>query len=468
MKKKKRGEGMFNRKEIGKELFNKEEFNKEMINVAVPITIQNFFQSGVSVIDQIMVGQLGSVSITGAGLGGKFSSIFSVTVSAIAAGAGILISQYYGNKNKKGISDSFIYNLYFALILGGFFTLISVIMPVRLMAIYSTDSAAIHASASYLRIIAAGFIPMTLTLIISTLLRCLGYARYPMCASIISVIMNTVLNYFLIFGKFIFPEMGLEGAAWATVIARMSEFLLVLIFFLRVKNREDVYISFHISLNREFIKKALIILYPILICEFLWSLGENGYAMIYGRIGTDACAAMTLTNPIQSLLIGAFSGIAAAACIITGKALGDDRYEDAYAMSVKMMRIGAAGSVGLGILLSLSAVYYVKIFPVENFIRNDTVYILYAFSILLFAKVLNMILGGGILRSGGNTKIIMGIDIVGTWMFGMPMGFAAAFTFNLPIYIVYFILSLEECVRLIISLIVFKKRIWMKNITWDS
>ncbi len=456
---------MFNREEFSKGFFNKEEFNREIIRVAVPITIQSFFQSGVSVIDQIMVGQLGSISITGAGLGGKFSSIFSVTASAIAAAAGILISQYYGSKNKKGINDSFIYNLYFALILGLFFTLISVIMPVRLMAIYSTDSAAIYASASYLRIVAAGFIPMTLTLMISTLLRCLGYAIYPMCASIISVIMNTVLNYFLIFGKFIFPQMGLEGAAWATVIARMSEFLLVFILFLRVKNKDDVYISFHISLNGKFMKKVLIILYPILICEFLWSLGENGYAMIYGRIGTDACAAMTLTNPIQSLLVGAFSGIAAAAGIITGKALGDDRYDDAYAISVKMMRIGALGAVGLGILLSLSAVYYVKIFPVENFIRKDTIYILYAFSILLFAKVSNMILGGGILRSGGNTKIIMGIDILGTWIFGMPMGFAAAFIFNLPIYIVYFILSLEECVRLIISLIVFKKRIWMKNLT---
>ena len=446
-------------------MFRKKQFYKEMFNVAIPITVQSFFQSSVSVIDQIMVGQLGSVSITGSGLGGKFSSLFSVTVTAAATGAGILISQYYGSKNKKGVNDSFIYSLYFSLIIGVFFTLISTMMPVKLMSMYSADPQAVNSAASYLKIISAGFIPMTLTLIISTLLRCIGYAKYPMCASIVAVVLNTVLNYLLIFGKFIFPEMGLNGAAVATSIARMGEFLLIFIFFLRVVKKKNLYISFNIPLKKEFIMKIVRILYPILICEFLWSLGENIYAMIYGRIGTDACAAMTLTNPIQSLMIGAFCGVASAAGIITGKALGDDQYDNAYDMSKQMIKIGVLGSIVLGILLSLSAPLYVKIFPVENTLQQNTVYILYGFAIILFVKVSNMILGGGVLRSGGNTKMIMFIDIVGTWIFGIPMGLASAFIFNLPIYYVYFILSLEEIVRLMISLIVFKKRIWMKNIT---
>ena len=201
------------------------------------------------------------------------------------------------------------------------------------------------------------------------------------------------------------------------------------------------------------------------MCDFLWSLGENGYAMIYGRIGTDACAAMTLTNPVQALLIGLFSGIAAAAGIIVGKALGQSRYDDAYIMSEKMFKIGFAGSIILGILLSIFSSLYVKIFFVPSDVKQNTIYILYAFSIVLFVKVSNMILGGGTLRSGGNTRIVMAIDIIGTWIVGIPLGFIAAFILNLPIYLVYFILSLEEVVRLVISLIVFKKRIWMKNIT---
>lgn len=446
-------------------MFDKREFYKEIRHIAVPITLQSLFQSSVSVIDQIMVGQLGSVSIAGAGIGGKFSSLLIVTVTGIATGSGILISQYYGSKNEKGVNDSFIINLIFALLVGGLFSIFSILFSKQIMSIYSTDSSTINYAASYLKIVSFGFIPMTLTIIISSLLRCIGYASYPMIASIISVVLNTVLNYILIFGKLGFPALGLDGAAYATDIARIVEFIMIITFLIKTKKKNNMYLSIRINVDKGFVQKVFTILWPILMCEFLWCLGENGYAMIYGRIGTDACAAMTLTNPVQSLLIGLFSGIAAAAGIIAGKALGSSRFDDAYIMSERMVTMGVVGSVILGGVLSIFSSLYVKIFSIPEYIKQDTVYILYAFSIILFVKVSNMILGGGTLRSGGNTRIIMLIDIIGTWIFGIPMGIVAAFVFDMPIYYVYFILSLEEVVRLIIELIVFKKRLWMKNIT---
>lgn len=446
-------------------MFDKREFYKEIRHIAVPITLQSLFQSSVSVIDQIMVGQLGSVSIAGAGIGGKFSSLLIVTVTGIATGSGILISQYYGSKNEKGVNDSFIINLIFALLVGGLFSIFSILFSKQIMSIYSTDSSTINYAASYLKIVSFGFIPMTLTIIISSLLRCIGYASYPMIASIISVVLNTVLNYIMIFGKLGFPALGLDGAAYATDIARIVEFIMIITFLIKTKKKNNLYLSIRINVDKGFVQKVFRILWPILMCEFLWCLGENGYAMIYGRIGTDACAAMTLTNPVQSLLIGLFSGIAAAAGIIAGKALGSSRFDDAYIMSERMITMGVVGSVILGGVLSIFSSLYVKIFSIPEYIKQDTVYILYAFSIILFVKVSNMILGGGTLRSGGNTRIVMVIDIIGTWIFGIPMGIVAAFVFDMPIYYVYFILSLEEVVRLIIELIVFKKRLWMKNIT---
>ncbi|MDD6793922.1 MAG: MATE family efflux transporter [Clostridiaceae bacterium] len=449
-------------------MFNKIDFYKDIKIIAVPITLQSLFQSSVSVIDEIMVGQLGSTSIAGVGLGGKFSSLFSVTAAAIAAGAGILISQYYGSKNSKKVNDSFISHIYFSLILGIIFTLASLFFSKNIMSLYCDDLPTINAAASYLKIVAISFIPMTLTLIISTLLRCMSYAKYPMYSSIMSVVINTILNYFLIFGISFFPKMGLEGAAIATVISRLCEFILIFIFFIKVKIKENIYISLKINLTRNFIKQILMILCPILICEFLWSLGENIYTMIYGNIGTDACAAMTLTVPLQCLLTGAFSGISAAAGIMAGKALGRNDYDNAYMLSKKLFELGIILSILLGIILSLCASLYVKIFPIEDSIKQDTIYIIYAFSAVLFAKISNMILGGGTLRSGGNTKLVMLIDIIGTWLFGIPLGLLCAFKLNLPIYEVYFILSLEEVVRLLISLIIFKKRLWMKNLTKEN
>ena len=137
---------------------------------------------------------------------------------------------------------------------------------------------------------------------------------------------------------------------------------MIITFLIKTKKKNNMYLSIRINVDKGFVQKIFTILWPILMCEFLWCLGENGYAMIYGRIGTDACAAMTLTNPVQSLLIGLFSGIAAAAGIIAGKALGSSRFDDAYIMSERMVTMGVVGSVISGRVLSIFSSLYVKIF----------------------------------------------------------------------------------------------------------
>ena len=447
---------------------NRREFYKDIWKLALPITIQCLLQSSFSIIDQIMVGSLGSVSIAGIGIGGKFSSLFIVTVTAVSTAAGILISQYYGNKDEKGVNESFVSSLLFSVIIAVLFTIPSMIFSQSVMKMYSKDAATISASASYLRIVSYGFIPLTFTLIMETFLRCADYAKYPMYSSVLAVILNTVLNYVLIFGKLGFSSMGLEGAAIATNISRIFEFIMILCLFIYVKRKENIYVSLRIHIKADFIKKVLVVLVPILFCEFLWSLGENIYSMIYGRIGTDACAAMTLTSSIQSLTIGAFNGVSAAAGIMVGRQLGAEDFDGSYHTSKVFVYLGIIGSVIIGILVTLIAPLYVKLFAVSEDVRKTTCYILYAFSIILFVKVTNMILEGSVLRSGGNTKINLIIDFIGTWIFGIPLGLVSAFVFKLPIYYVYFILSLEEAIRMVISIIVFRKRIWMKNITKES
>lgn len=450
------------------------ELNKEIIKIAVPITIQSLFQASLSVIDQIMVGQLGKNSIAGIGLGGKFSSIFTVTVAAVATALGIMTSQYYGSrtvdreKAEKGISDSFHFNLSAGVLIAVIFTVLSMLIPVGIMNLYSEDSLTVKAGAVYLFIIAIGFIPQTISLMMSTLLRTIGYAKYPMYASVLSVILNTIINYILIFGKCGFPAMGLKGAAVATTFVRIVELLIIVFEYAAIKSKIDIKIKMNLiktDYQKQFLTGALHILWPILMCEFMWSLGENVYAVIYGRMGTDACAAMTLTNPVQSIIIGAFTGISSAAGIIIGRKLGENKFDTAYDYSKRMMKYGIIGTIVLGIILSLVAHVYVNLFNVSGNVKQLTVYILYAYAIIVTVKVQNMILGGGILRSGGNTRILMWIDIIGTWMFGIPLGLLGSYVLDLPIYFVYFMLSLEEIVRLVICLRVFTKRKWMKNIT---
>lgn len=442
----------------------KQSFYKTVINIALPVTLQSLLQSSFGVVDQVMTGQLGSSSIAGIGLGGKFSSVYLVLVSAIAAVAGIMIAQYMGRKDERGVGRSFCVNLLFAVITAAFFTGICTVFPEQIMSIYTKDTVTREIAARYLRITALSFIPTAVTLLSATLLRCREAASRPLYAGIFAAVINTGLNYALIFGKFGFPALGVTGAALATVISQAAGCVLTVILLMNYDKKRKIWLAVSFRLGKSGRKQYLEILLPILMCELFWSLGENVYAMIYGNMGTKDCAAMTLTIPVQSLTIGALSGLSQAAAILIGKALGSGEYERACREARKLMWYGFGGSVMLSVLLAAAGGAYVNIYQVEKSVQTLAYQILIAFAIISPIKVQNMILGGGILRSGGKTKYVMGIDFIGTWIFGVPLGFLAAFVWKLKIPYVYFILSLEECVRFGISLAVFQGKRWMENI----
>lgn len=444
------------------EIISNREFRKELWQFAMPVTIQCLLQSSFSVIDQVMTGQLGSVSIAAIGLGGKFISLLTVMVQAVAAVAGIIIAQAIGKKDEKEAGKGFFTNLFLALALTGIFMLLGLLVPEKMMGMYSKDAETVMVAAGYLQIYAIGFLPMTLTSLLSAWLRCINAAKIPLYAGICAAVLNTGLNYVLIFGRFGFRRMGVEGAAWASVIAQAAGFLIFVIYLIGKGKKTGL--QFGLYKKKPELTGYMHILLPMFICEFFWVLGENVYAYIYGHMGTKACAAMTLINPVVSLTIGGLSGVAQAAGIIVGRLLGAGEDEKAYEAGKKLMKTGLIGSGLLSLLLLLLMPYYVLIFQVEEEVRSMTKMILAAFAVIAPVKVQNMILGGGILRSGGKTKYVMAIDMIGTWVFGVPLGFLTAFALKLPIALVYFILSLEELVRLMISFVIFKKRSWMQRL----
>ena len=442
---------------------NRKEFEKELLQIAVPVTLQCLLQSSFSVVDQIMTGQLGSTSIAGIGLGGKFASIYSVVIAAVASVAGIMIAQYIGKKDDEEVGRSFYTNLAVSFIIVAVFTSFSMIMPQRILGLYTNDKATIQGGVEYLRIYALSFLPVAVTSILSAYLRCACAAKVPLYAGIFASVANTVLNYLLIFGKAGFPAMGVKGAAWASVMAQLSGCILTIIFFFFLYRKNAWKIPFEIRMDIAHMKQYLAILMPMLLCEFFWSLGENVYASIYGHVGTKAFAAMTLTNPLQALVMGALSGVSQAAGVMIGKRLGADDMGNAYQDAKRLMYTGLACSILLSVLVAALNKYYVLIFHVEDDVRQLTRYVLSAYAFVAPVKVQNMILGG-ILRSGGKTTLVMFIDMIGTWIFGVPLGLFTAFVFHLPIAAVYFVLSMEECVRLIISLVVFRKKKWMQTL----
>jgi len=428
-------------------------FRKSVFGLALPVTFQSMLQASFSLVDQVMIGQLGSLEIAAIGLAGKFASILSVMLAAVGSVAGILLAQAMGSGNQERQSRSYHQNLLLALAMAAIFMALCLCCPVPIMELYTTDTAVAKLAAAYLRYLSPGFLPMAIAVLLSTLLRCMERASLPLYAGIVSALVNTGLNYLLIFGKLGLPAMGVEGAALASAVAQLGNCLLLWAM-LRRCGGVPKWVRPH--WDRAFFA----VLLPLMMTELVWTLGENVYGVIYGRLGTEACAAMTLLNPIQSLVIGALSGLSQAAGILVGKELGSVEYYQAEQTAKAVLRYGLIGSAVLSVLLVVVGRLYLSLFAVEEAVRTLAWQILLVYAAISPIKVQNMILGG-VLRSGGKTRDVLVIDLTGTWLFGVPLGLLAAFVWGLSIPWVYLLLSLEECVRLLMGTIQRCRGTWM-------
>ena len=228
------------------------------------------------------------------------------------------------------------------------FLLAAGVFSSQILGLYTKDMSIINTGAVYFRIVAFSYIPMAVSNILSSWLRCKEYATIPFLASFGAVIVNTGLNYLLIFGKFGFPCMEIKGAAIATLISQLFNLVFIVIgFVLCIKKDGDKPV---LSLHFKNITIRIMIM-PILISKFLWSLGQNVESAVYGHLGTSNLAAYTLTGPIQALIVGALSGLSAAAGVMIGKRLGRKEYNEAYAESKKIMYAGLFGGVAVSALL---------------------------------------------------------------------------------------------------------------------
>ena len=432
-------------------------FMKSLCKIAIPVTLQSMLQASFSIVDQIMIGQLGETNISAVGLCGNFSLIFSVVIGAVSTVAGILIAQFIGAQETEEAWCSFDVSLICGIMISALFLLAAGVFPSQILGLYTKDMSIINTGAVYFRIVAFSYIPMAVSNILSSWLRCKEYATIPFLASFGAVIVNTGLNYLLIFGKFGFSCMGIKGAAIATLISQLFNLAFIVIGFVLCirKDGDKPVLSLHFK--KITIRDYLIMIMPILVSEFLWSLGQNVESAVYGHLGTSSLAAYTLTGPIQGLMVGALSGLSAAAGVIVGKRLGRKEYDEAYTESKKIMYAGLFGAVTVSALLILLAGLY----RVDDSVKDLGKTLLIVFALYAPVKVENMILGGGIIRSGGNTKIIMIIDIIGTWCIGIPLCLLAAYVFKWGIVGVYTLLTTEELFRLAVSLIVFKRCKWI-------
>ncbi|WP_099192589.1 MATE family efflux transporter [Tepidibacter mesophilus] len=446
-----------------KEYKNDKQFYKNLFVITIPIILQSLITSSLNMLDTMMIGKIGEVELASVGIANQYYFLFSLFAMGVGSGCGVLIAQLWGKNDKGNIQKVLSKSLYVSVLISLAFLLIGLIIPQNIIAVFNKDTSVINIGSKYLRITVLSYIFTSITFTFASALRSVQNTKLPMFASLTGLLINGILNYILIFGKFGMPELKTQGAAIATLIARTCECSVILfnIYFknsvLKIKPQDFTGLSNNL-------KKALSsVTIPIVLNEACWGIGNVTYIAIYARISTKSAASMQICSTIMNLFMIFSFGLAYSTLVIVGNQIGANKEDVAIESSKKISRLSVLISLIMGIVLLISASPIVSFFNVSNEVKLYSTYILYVYSIIMLIRVYNFIMIVGILRGGGDTtygSILQGITL---WFIGIPLAFIAAFILHLPVYMVVAFTGVEEITKFIFIKRRFSSFKWIKN-----
>lgn len=449
--------------------FKNKDFFKALISIALPITLQNLVASSVNMLDTLMITSLGKESLAAVGLANQVFFFYSVTIFGVATGSSIFIAQFWGKKDTMNIKRILGVSLTIASVLGMIFTLAALFMPEQIMRIFSNDTKVIELGVDYLRIVSISYIITGISFSYAVASRSIGQAKMPMVVSIVSFLTNGVFNYLLIFGKFGFPQLGIKGAAYGTLIARIVEIIIIL-YFIYSSDRNPLAGSIKEMTDWDggFVKKYFKTTYPVILNEALWSLGTVLYSVAYAKIGTEAAAAVQILNTVQNIFMVMTRGLANACTVMVGNKIGAEEEEVAIEYANSFMIISIILGMILGIMLFLTSDAILMFFRnLTPELHATSKKLLIVLAIFFFIKAFNGTLIVGILRGGGDTRFSMILEMSAVWLVGVPLAFLGALVFKLPVYYVSALVCMEEVVKAVVGIprIISKK--WVTNVITD-
>ncbi|KNF08375.1 multidrug resistance protein [Gottschalkia purinilytica] len=446
------------------------DFYRTMLSIALPVTLQNLISSSLNMIDTFMITGLGEASIAAVGQANQVFFLFSILLFGINSGASIFIAQFWGKRDASNIRRVLGLGIIIGSIVGLIFTIAALVFPRTIMRILINDPEVIELGVKYLRVVCISYIFTSITFAYSGACRSVRQARLPMVVSGLSIIVNTVLNYCLIFGKFGFPQLGVSGAALATVIARVVEALTIIFIIYRDGSRNVLAakIKEMTDISIGFVKKFLKTISPVILNEGLWSLGLVMYSIAYAKIGKEATAAVQIATTIQNIFMVLSLGLAGACATMIGNKIGANEEEEGISYAKKFCIIGIITGTILGILLYVSAPFILKLFSnISPELFETAKKIIRVIAFYIPSKLYTSILVVGIFRGGGDTKYSMILEAGCVWIVGVPLAFLGALVLKLPVHWVVALAYSEEAVKTILGTPRALSNKWIKNLVDD-
>lgn len=440
----------------------KRSLRKEIVRLALPIALQQFMTALVGACDAIMLGKLSQDAMSAVSLATQVTFVFNLFMFAFMAGENMFVAQYYGKGDYTGISQVFSLVTKICGCIAVVFLAGTLFFPEQLMRILTNEETLIVLGSEYLRVIGISYVFSGIAQTFLAIMKNCGAVNMSTLINGVMVILNIVLNAVFIFGLSGFPKMGIKGAALATVLATVVQFLWSVGYVLcRIRAVKFSLRSCEKKLFGRFWQKAV----PLLINNLAWGIGFSMYSVIMGHLGTDAVAANGIANISKNLVVCFCLGLGNAGSIIVGNRLGADRLQEAKEAGGTLTRTAIIAGIVSGLVLIALSPFITKMVDLTPTARGYLQKMLLISSYYIAGKSVNCMTIGGIFAAGGDSKFGMLCDSVTLWCIIVPLGCICAFILKLPVMVVYFVLNLDEIIKLPVVYKHYKKYKWIKNLT---
>ena len=446
------------------DLYRNPEYFLEMRRLALPIIAQQFMFSMLNMVGVVFVGQKGETAVAAVGLAGQAAFLLNLVTFGVVSGAAMFTAQFWGRKDVVNLRRVLGMSMGLAFVAALIFLSISQFAPEAFLRIYSKDPAVIALGINYMRIFSWSFLITSISSSYAMVMRSTGDVKTPTYIGTGALALNTFLSYSLIFGKFGMPELSINGAAVATVISRVLECAILLIVVYARKSPVAASLRELTDLNAAFMGRVLRPMLPVILNELLWSLGITTYSVIYGHMGTDALAAVSIVSSIEQVAFVVFIGISNATSVLVGNRIGAGREEEAHLYAGRSIGLGVVGGLLMGVLLQLLKAPILSLYNVSPEVIYNASLLMNVASLFLWIRVNNMTIVVGILRAGGDTKFSLFVDGVIIWLVGVPLAALGAFVFHLPVYWVAVCVMSEEVTKWFFGISRYRSRKWINNL----
>ncbi|HAE41966.1 MAG TPA: MATE family efflux transporter [Clostridiales bacterium] len=440
-------------------------FYRTMLTIALPIIIQHLISIGLNMVDTVMIGRLGENELAAIGIANRIYFMFAIFCFGFYSGASVFVSQYWGVKDIGNIRKIFGIEITGGLIISSVFTMLLLIFPYQIMGIFINDPIVIAHGVDYLRIVSLIFMFTSLSFAISFNSRSIRMIKVPTIINVIAIALNTFLNYCLIYGNFGMPMLGIKGAALATFIARLLEFVLLSAYVYKDRSHPLAgTVTELFSWEKSMLKKVFKTSFPVFINEVLWVTGTSVYYIAYGLIGAEAVAVVQVSFTISDFFQSLFFGIGGACAVMIGNELGRNEIQNAYTYALRFIKITFVFSILISILMYLIRIPIIGFYDFKESTNLMLSRALIVSAIFLAPKMQSYMIIVGILRSGGDTRFCMVTDSIFVWLIGIPLAFISVLVFKWPIYLVLAAVFVEEVFKfaVIYSRVLSKK--WLNNL----